>query len=45
MKGFLLVLLLGACQLVLGQNITDVPICAVSEVEILASGKDGADSE
>ena len=29
MKDFLVVLLLGACQLVLGQNITDVPLCAV----------------
>lgn len=39
MKKFLLVLSFGACQVVLGQNITDVPICAVRQIELVASGK------
>jgi hypothetical protein len=29
MKEFLVILFLGTCHLILGQNITDVPICAV----------------
>jgi hypothetical protein len=39
MKTLLLVLLFGACQGVLGQNITDVPICAVRKIELVANGK------